>query len=304
MHTAEFELTLMAESPEEAARVLPRCLPSNILPQKSKAMAKASDELSAPSLPTYEGELKKTMFPHLLAATYYDFSYIPLGNQLNFNMLQKAYSILRELKIATDNPFLIVPEDLIPPQSSYRMGIFNYRPYIGLRTVYPIGKMGAIQELYCIDDNSRQIWPLRALVKANSAYIKPCFLPHWRYSLFGLEKVLYSNAEPIVVTPDLTEYFINNSYEKAVISWYGAQYTLPKVDFSPLAGRTVVYVFNPGSFNGDINACSQCMNQVMLSLQAQGCKVNIMGNPAFANQINLPMIPPCVCTENPVPQYV
>ena len=290
MHLAEVKLSTMAESPEEAARVFTRRLPSNLFPQNSKAMAKASDEQSAVlALPTFKEELKRTMFPFLLTATCCDLGCFPLPPLLTQEMLQKAYSILRESKIDTANPFLIDPEDLIPPSSSYRMGIFSHRPYIGLCTMYPIGVMGVMQELYCIDYDSRQILPLRTLVKANNDYKKPCLLPHGRYNLFGLERILFSNAEPIVVTPDLWEFHDNYHNDGiAIISWYGAQYTLPKVDFSPLAGRTVMYVFNPGSFNGDCNACRQCMNQVMHLLQAQGCEVIIMANQSFAE--------PLICT--------
>ncbi len=297
MYTAEMMLSIMAETPAESARAFPRGVSNNLYSQ-TRALAKANGaQTDILSSPQFQMQLNTTQHPFLMAATCYDLGYVPMKPDLTCLMLQKAYSILCELNIDTVNPFLINPEDLIPPQSHYRMGTFRQRPYIGLPIVFPFGDMGMPQEEYCTAPDG-QIWPLRSLVKARSAYIKPCFLPHRKYSLFGLEKILYSNADPIVVTPDLTEYFVNDSYEKAVISWYGASFTLPKVDFSPLEGKSVIYVYNPGSFNNDQHGCLDCMNQVISLLNAKGCTVTVMGNPCY-HAAPVPLLEPQGVYGNP-----
>ena len=297
MYLAETILALMAENPVEAARALPRSVSNNYFSQ-TRALVKAENEQTdVLSSPQFQMQLSVTQHPFLLAATCYDLGFMPMKPDLTRFMLQEAYSILRELNIDTSNPYLIDPENLIPPQSHYRMGAFRQRPFIGLPIIFPFGDMGMPQEEYCTAPDG-PIWPVRSLVKARNAYIKPCFLPHRRYSLFGLEKILYSNADPIVVTPDLTEYFVNNSYEKAVISWYGASFTLPKVDFSPLAGKSVIYVYNPGSFNFDHLACLHCMNQVTELLFAKGCSVTVMGNPLY-HAAPVPLLEPQGVYGNP-----
>ena len=303
MYLAEMALSIMTETPEEEVRAFPRRLRNILRSLETKPLANVNDaQTDVLSSSQFQEQLKNTQLPFLLTASCYDLGFVPM-EPLTWYMLQTAYSILRELNIDTRNPFLINPEDLIPQQSLYRLGTFRQLPFKGLLKLFPIGDMGMPQELYCLAPDG-PIWPVRSLVKARNAYIKPCFLPHRRYSLFGLEKVLYSNAEPIVVTPDLTEYLINSSYANAVISWYGAQYTLPKVDFSPLAGRSVIYVFNPGSFNGDYQACLHCMNQVVGLLANNGCNVDFMANPVFSNTPNPQLPPPTVCTADPINPFI
>lgn len=287
MHMAEVVLTTKAETPEEAARFFPGGhIPERLLDPTPLRLPDNAGQDAVSQTPALEmaSRLATTQFRLLMLSTYCDFdlAVISIGDLVKL-MLQKAYGILREEEIDSANPYLVDIESLIPQQSRYRLGLFLQRPFKGLVFGGPVGDMGAWQEDYCLEApgaSYSQVWPLRSLTKAGCGFIKPCFLPHRRYSLWGLDKILFTNVQTIVLTPDLREYFYNYTYcGMATVSWFGAQYTLPKVDFSPLAGRTVHYVFNPGSFNGDYQTCLACMNGAIASLVAFGCNVNVMANP-------------------------
>ena len=291
MNLADMMLHLMAETPADAARFFPggRRIPKLLCDLKPLRMPDNVGQDAGTQSPEQElvSRLRATPFRLLMFSTYCDFGFseISLDDLIKF-MLRKAYWILRELGIDTANPYLVNVESLIPQQSRYRLGLYIQRPFTGLVFGGPVGDMWAWLENYCLETSNAcygQIWPLRSLVKDGCTFIKPCFLPHRQYSLWGLERLLYTDVLTVVLTPDLREYTCNCTYcGMAVVSWFGAQYTLPKVDFSPLAGRTVHYVFNPGSFNGDYQACLACMNEVTASLVALGCYVNVMANPQYS----------------------
>ncbi len=279
---AELKLTVMTETPAELARFLSPSVRLT-LTDNGKIVIRASRNNNPLDTKEFEEILEKNKsFPYLAAATYYDLGSCP-DAEFKFAMLQKAYFILNELEINTENPYLVDVDSCIPPESSYRTGLFLYRPFNGIQILSPRGGMYAPQELYSSDANAPGcIWPLRSLVKADTNYVKPCFLPQKQYHLFGTEKLRYTNVWPVVLTPDLMEFSRNYSYYgMAVLSWYGADYTIPKVDFSQLAGRTVHYAFNPGSFGGDYQRCRCCMERVMELLVAQGCHVYILATPWY-----------------------
>lgn len=277
-HIAEIVLTVKADAPEERARFLPPDGETNELWSQ-----KVQEQLGGDN-----------QFPCLTAACAYDFGEdsVPVSRLHGWMLLSKAYQILSDLRVDTSNPFLLDVESQLPFQSKFRLGLFARRPFQGLNLWAPAGDMLMPQEIYCSempDARSGQIWPVGSLVKSGDAYIKPCFLPHGLYSLWGLDRLLYSTTKTIILTPDLHE-CIDNSYHwgMAVLSWFGSSWTLPKVDFGPLAGRTIYYVFNPGSFGGDYQACLQCMNAVWEILQSLGCNVVLMANPAYAQPAPVP----------------
>lgn len=279
---AETRLVLMAENPAELARFLP---PSVRLQQSHDGclVTKTLRGNNPLDIKEFTELLEKYPFtPFLAAATCYDVG--PLTDaEFRVAMVQKAYAVLNALGINTENPYLVDVESWISPESSYRLGLFLKRPFTSLECMSPRGDMLAPHELYCYDMSTPEyVFPLRSLVNANTDYIKPCFLPPRQYHLFGTEKLLYTDVTTVVLTPDLREYGLNFSYMgMAVISWYGAEYTIPKVNFAPLAGRTVLYVFNPGSFGGDYQRCRFCMERVMEQLAMQGCNVSILANPLY-----------------------
>ncbi len=278
MCIAEVLLIVKSEIPAERARFLPPI-------QKSKSKCRDNDLTSQEFLNMLN---MNRAFPFLVATTYYDRYLAKEGCYFKTAMLCKAYSILREFGINTENPYLIDIESLIPPESSFRLGLYQNLPFTSFLLVRPLGDMLIPKELYCMDDKAfagfGQIWPLRSLVQSNSTKIIPYFLPYNHYSLWGYEKLSRYDGKTVILTPSLYDYCLNTTMD--VISWYGGEYTLGKVDFTPLAERTVLYVYNPYSFKGNVYACAHCMQSVMSILKSINSNVIILSNPAWESLFN------------------
>ena len=290
LHIADFLLTVIADIPKERCQVYP--------PEFNLAYIQPQNEEEMHAF---------HRFPFLYLAMKYDVGH-STGEQVTLAMLKYASHLLEGKKIDTDNPFVIDVKSLIPPESSYRLGLYTRRPFPGGNVICPMKNIFCPLEPYFCSQTYRDrvmmYWPLQSLVKQDDSYIRPFALPHQKYSLWGFDKVLSTAATTLVLTPDLNEYYLNNNQiDMAIVSWFGAQYTLSKVDFTPLQGRRVIYVFNPGSFNGDRQACRACMDDVTVRLNALGCSVTIMANPAYEVTQLMPCPPMDVATPVLSPFY-
>lgn len=209
-------------------------------------------------------------------------------------IVEKAYSLARRLNIDTNNPFRASIDFLQDPANQrYVESVAYYMLPWNVPRVSVYGEQRSIVDAL-IPVNYRggtMYFPLTMIASTTSRYPKPMILPKNRLPLFGLYKLLHCQTEFICLTPCLHMGVINEQDPKlTVMSWWGSDSTIDLVDWTPLAGKTVYYLYRSNEFNNKIRA-DWCFNAVREKLLALGCNFLIvdLSDATFAPPLNQPL---------------
>ena len=67
----------------------------------------------------------------------------------------------------------------------------------------------------------------------------------------------------------------NNQYGGVVVAWLGCEKTIELVDWTPLYNRSIIYIVDSATFDGDISVCLRCMERVCQVLVDNGCRIRL-----------------------------
>jgi hypothetical protein len=220
-----------------------------------------------------------------------------------YAIVEKAYSLARRLNIDTNNPFRASIDFLQDPANQlYVESAAHFMLPQNVPRVYVYGEQLSIVDVLIPVNywGGTMYFPLTMIASTTSRYPKPMILPKNRLPLFGLAKLLHYQNEFICLTPCLHMGVINEQDPKlTVMSWWGSDSTIDLVDWTPLAGKTVYYLYRSNEFNNKIRA-DWCFNAVREKLLALGCNFLIvdLSDATFAPPLNQP--PP---NTQPDPYY-
>lgn len=219
--------------------------------------------------------LSGTHYPYLCLVTrYYDIDTYP-----NY-LVQKAYAIANKLGIDTENIFRESLKIDLPYNRKYALSLMDrFFDNFTDRVVIVGEQYGVKQSLAVVRmESGLQYLPLSFISSTECSCPKPVYLPASSVHLYGQEKLLYENAQVIMLTPNLSTAIDNTQVMAgaAVLSWWGRGNTIDLVDWHPLTGRTVYYILRRDDFGGDLDKAVACMNAVREKLLARECSFHII----------------------------
>jgi len=226
---------------------------------------------------------RQWILPFTYAATFYDLGFIPENPELFDDTIQrKIWSLAEEFGISKDAPLTIPIQSLLAEQLRYAISLMDIRPYcLCSQYVHILGSHGEVLENWETQLTTASTaaptyvcLPLRAICDSlGNQY--PMHLPLDNYHLLGLDRVCLKGKHKYVITPSYTDWLENsyNNFGGVVVTWLGGEETIDRVDWSPISGRSVIYVVNPFTFGGNCEACLRCMRKVNKIMEDKGGKM-------------------------------
>ena len=177
------------------------------------------------------------------------------------NYAMAAEKVLHDNGLGGKSPWKITMETIFPKDcwASFfrrcRYPAMSWNPGLPCCLFALLGEQGGILEQFCWYQNGQfavtipvsGIYPVGGI--DGQLVSRFTALPWERQPLYGLAELHHGGRKTVLLTPSMTEAFLNRSNPDAtVVSWIGGPEAFGEVDIEPLKGRTVVYILNPNTF--------------------------------------------------------
>ena len=227
----------------------------------------------------------------------------PLPTITTDSLVAKALSLAQKLHININNIYREFPDlNKFSYNNKYSLSTTDHVLPYNMPTLQLRGKEGSIIQTlvrYVLGEGICYL-PVTPISSTECAYPAPMFLPVANVPLANLDRLFYDSSPHIILTPNFSIYDRNNYCQDAtILSWWGDADTIDLVDWGPLAGKTVLYLYRPSDFH-DQSRTQGCLNAVREKLLALGCNFLIvdLSDATFAPPLNQP--PP---NTQPDPYY-
>ena len=195
------------------------------------------------------------------------------------NLATAAEKVLHDNGLAGKSPWKIAMEavfqkDWVSRFRRCRYPAMRWSPWLPCGLFAILGEQGGVLEQFCWFQSGQfaVTIPISGIYPSGgiSGQLVSRFtaLPWERQPLYGLAELHHGGRKTVLLTPSMTEAFLNRSNPDAtVVSWIGGPEAFGEVDIEPLKGRTVVYLLNPNTFFTP-QAAVDCLVAVVNRLQS------------------------------------